>query len=484
MKGLIRVRLALFGTLVLATFLAAQVVGVAAATNYQQTESHNALTAIAGAATAFDAEVNRTLGEGTPKAVIDPIVAQEKKLQRQAPPSTTYFIDRARLDALHRHVAELNRLTHMLAAAETQTEVQMHQQLLDALQKLRDLVPPARGAGLDPAAYTQFADDTEKANQALATPAATQKVIDSVTAKASELKALTDQQIAANEALRTAKEDATSALAAAQAALAQAKAIPVLKVDAAAAAVAAGADKLAHASTIADYQAAASILWAQNSALRNLLSSRQGAYDLLAVTRDHLARAKAANKDVAGDEAALALAATALDAAFDLPTIQAARAQIQAVKNDVDAKYWLAVYGVGKVILVSIAKQELMALQDGVVVLDTPVTTGRPALPTITGVFHIFKKYSPYCMSSSWPPGSPYYWAGCAGMSWAMEFEASGYFIHDAPWRSRYGPGTNDSNGTHGCVNVPHDAMSWLYPWTDMGTTVVVLQGDFGSFGG
>ena len=481
MKGWIRVRLALFGTLVLATFLGAQVVGVTAATNYQQTESHNAQAAIASAATAFDVEVQRTLGDGTPKAAVDPIVAQEKKLQGQAPPRDTYFIDRARLDALHRHAAELNRLTRMVAAAETQIEVQMHQQLFDALKKLRDLLPPAKGAGLDPAAYSQFADDTDRANQGLAIPAATQKVIDSVNAKASELKALTDQQIAANEALRTAKDDANNALAAAQAALAQARTIPVLKVDAAAAAIAAGADKLAHAATIADYQGAASVLWAQNSALRDLLSTRQGAYDLLAVTRDHLARAKAANKDVAGDEASLAPAAAALDVAFDIPTIQAARAQIQAVKNDVDAKYWLAVYGLGKVIIVSIARQELMALQDGVVALDTVVTTGRPALPTITGTFHILRKYSPYCMSSSWPPGSPYYWAGCAGMSWAMEFEGSGYFIHDAPWRSRYGPGTNDSNGTHGCVNVPHNAMGWLYPWTDMGTTVVVLQGDFGS---
>ena len=481
MKGMIRVRLALFGTLVLATFLAAQVVGVAAATNYQQTESHNTLAAIGSAATAFEVEVKRILVDGTPKAVIDPIVAQEKLLQAQAPPSTAYFIDRARLDALHRHLAELNRLTAMAGAVETQTEVQMHQQLLDTINKLRELFPPAKGAGLDPTAYSQFADDTEKTNQALAKPAATQKVIDSVTAKASELKALTDQQIAANEALRTAKNDANSALAAAQAALTQAKTIPVLKVDAAAASIAAGADKLAHAATVADYQGAASILWAQNSALRDLLSARQGAYDLLAATRDHLARAKAANKDVANDEASLAPAAAALDAASDLPTIQAARAQIQAVKNDVDAKYWLAVYGTGRVIIVSIARQELMALQDGVVALDTAVTTGRPALPTVTGVFHIIAKHSPYCMSSSWPPGSPFYWSGCVGMSWAMEFEASGYFIHDAPWRSRYGPGTNDSNGTHGCVNVPHDAMSWLYPWTDMGTTVVVLQGDFGS---
>ena len=163
-----------------------------------------------------------------------------------------------------------------------------------------------------------------------------------------------------------------------------------------------------------------------------------------------------------------------------MPGLTAAKAAIQAVKSDVDSKYWQAIYGAGKVIVVSIQKEELIALENGAVKVDSLVTTGRPALPTVTGVFHIFRKESPYRMTSDWPPSSPYYFPP-TWMSWAMEFESSGYFIHDAPWRSKYGPGTNGNNGTHGCVNVPHDAMSTLYGWTDVGTTVVILQGDFGS---
>jgi lipoprotein-anchoring transpeptidase ErfK/SrfK len=485
MQGLVSVRLALIGTLVLLTFLAMQVVGVVAATNYQDVESKKANAAIAAAHKEFQAEVQRVEAEGTPKALVDPIVAQEKTLQAKRRPSSssTLMVDKTMIDALNKHLAELNRLVGQVTAAETQTEVKLHQQLLEAIKKLRDMGPPAQGAGLDPAAYIQFADQTEQANPNLSTPNATQQLIDGVNAKVAQLKAATDAQIAANEALSAAKDDATSAVAAAQRSLGQAKSIPVLKVDDAAAAIAAGADKFAHAATLADYQAVASAMWAQNATLRNLLNTRQSAFDLLATTQDHLNRAKAAGKDVANDEASLAPAAAALNAAGDLPSIEAARAQIQAVKNDVDSKYWLAIYGTGKVIVISIARQELMALENGVPVLHTLVTTGRPALPTITGTFHIMAKYSPYCMRSSWPPGSPYYWAGCAGMSYAMEFEGSGYFIHDAPWRSRYGPGTNDSNGTHGCVNVPRNAsqMDFLYNWTPMGTTVVILQGDFGS---
>src|SRR2546426_749884 len=54
--------------------------------------------------------------------------------------------------------------------------------------------------------------------------------------------------------------------------------------------------------------------------------------------------------------------------------------------------------------------------------------------------------------------------------------------IHDAYWRSRYGPGTQfphydptgEDNGTHGCVNVPYSNMVWLWNWTPTGTPVIV----------
>ena len=116
MQGLVSVRLALIGTLVLVTFLAMQVVGVVAATNYQDTESHRVEAAIASGTVAFDAQVNRSLAEGTPKALTDPIVAQEKALQAKPAPNNSFFVDKARLDALNQHLAELERLTTGVAA--------------------------------------------------------------------------------------------------------------------------------------------------------------------------------------------------------------------------------------------------------------------------------------------------------------------------------------------------------------------------------
>jgi lipoprotein-anchoring transpeptidase ErfK/SrfK len=63
-----------------------------------------------------------------------------------------------------------------------------------------------------------------------------------------------------------------------------------------------------------------------------------------------------------------------------------------------------------------------------------------------------------------------------------MEFRSGGYFIHDAPWRTAYGKGTNSGTqpgtnygGTHGCVNVPYAAEKFLYSWAPVGTRVHIV---------
>ena len=127
----------------------------------------------------------------------------------------------------------------------------------------------------------------------------------------------------------------------------------------------------------------------------------------------------------------------------------------------------------GKVIVVSIAQQRLIAYQDGAVVLTSNVATGMPALPTPTGTFHIMSKSSPYKFVSPWPRGNEY-WYPTEWVSYAMLFADDGYFLHDAPWRTVWGPGANLTHGSHGCINVPKAAMASLYSWATDGTTVIV----------
>jgi lipoprotein-anchoring transpeptidase ErfK/SrfK len=474
------VRPALVGAQIVVTFVAANVAGGVAAVNYQNQQVQSAKASIDRAAAAFDAQVAKSLDEGTPSAALDPLVHQKAALKGQALPSAAFIIDRQMLAALQKRADAVQALTSQVQGAENATTQELQQKLVDALKALTADVQTAKDAGVDITAFQQFVDDSSTVNQSVTTPKAAQSALDSVTAKDGELKAATAAKIAANQALQSAQADAHGAISSAQAALAKAQAIPVLRLGDSPAAIAALADRLTHAATLADFQDIAAKGWSQSSALNAILSTRQSGYDLLGATRHEIGLAQAAGKDVAGDSAGLDAAAGQLDAAYDLPTLKAAKAAIQAIKSAVDAKYWQAIYGSGKVIVTSILKQELVALENGAVKVDTLVTTGRPALPTITGVYHIFRKESPYTMHSDWPPSSPYYFPPTS-MNWAMEWESSGYFIHDAPWRSRYGPGTNNDNGTHGCINVPHDPMSVLYPWADIGTTVVVLQGDFGS---
>jgi lipoprotein-anchoring transpeptidase ErfK/SrfK len=136
---------------------------------------------------------------------------------------------------------------------------------------------------------------------------------------------------------------------------------------------------------------------------------------------------------------------------------------------------------VGKRITINVKRERLRAWDGNKVVLSTPVTTGDRYLPTPTGWFMIFAKFSPYTMISPWPRSS-YKWYPPSHMSFAMEFQGNGYFIHDAPWRTAYGKGTNSGTqpgtnygGTHGCVNVPYAAARFLYSWAPVGTRVHIV---------
>jgi lipoprotein-anchoring transpeptidase ErfK/SrfK len=124
----------------------------------------------------------------------------------------------------------------------------------------------------------------------------------------------------------------------------------------------------------------------------------------------------------------------------------------------------------GRQIVISLACQELSSYQDGVPVLSTWVTTGRPALPTPPGHYSVLTTSHPFEMVSSWPYGT-IGWYAPSWVTWVLWFRNDGYGIHDASWRTAYGPGTN-ADGSHGCVNVPHAAMQQLYGWAGTGTTV------------
>ena len=142
---------------------------------------------------------------------------------------------------------------------------------------------------------------------------------------------------------------------------------------------------------------------------------------------------------------------------------------------------WNDFYVSSRRIVVSLTKQQLWAYDGNRLLLTTLVTTGNQALPTPTGLFHIVFGRSPFTFHSPWPKGSKF-WYEDSKVNYALYFHDFGFYIHDAPWRVTFGPGSNagvgtpgsNYTGTHGCINVPEDAMKQLYTWATPGTDVEI----------
>ena len=130
--------------------------------------------------------------------------------------------------------------------------------------------------------------------------------------------------------------------------------------------------------------------------------------------------------------------------------------------------------GAAHLIDVDLSTQELVAEAGGQVVLSTPITSGMPGLRTPTGCFSIYRKLTNTVFTSPWPPGSQYYYSPMP-VAYAMEFLGGGFFLHTDPNEpdSAFGPGSeNGPDASHGCVHVPLDVMTQLFPWTPYGTVV------------
>jgi len=127
-------------------------------------------------------------------------------------------------------------------------------------------------------------------------------------------------------------------------------------------------------------------------------------------------------------------------------------------------------------IVVRLGEQSLTLYRDGAVSLRTPVTTGRPVLPTPVGSYDIAWRRSPYTFISPWPKGSPYYYDP-AHVRWAMYFFDND-FLHDSyEPAGAYGKGSNfGPYASHGCVHVPADVMQALYTTVPDHTPLIVVD--------
>lgn len=121
-------------------------------------------------------------------------------------------------------------------------------------------------------------------------------------------------------------------------------------------------------------------------------------------------------------------------------------------------------------IAISIQAQTMWYYKNGKCLLSTPVVTGNTSkkMGTPTGVYEIaFKQRDHVLRGEDYESPVDY---------WMPFYEYRGIGIHDASWRAAdaFGAEIYKTNGSHGCVNTPYNAVKSLYGMVSAGTPVVV----------
>lgn len=130
-------------------------------------------------------------------------------------------------------------------------------------------------------------------------------------------------------------------------------------------------------------------------------------------------------------------------------------------------------------VVVGLSDQEVIVYENNEVVLESPVVTGSPSTPTDEGLFEIyeFKKHD-YLRGEDYAS----YVDIMMKYNYGEGFHDAEYHYcengedNDHGWRlpEEFGGKTYLINGSHGCVNMPHDQALKLYRHVSLGTKVLV----------
>jgi lipoprotein-anchoring transpeptidase ErfK/SrfK len=125
----------------------------------------------------------------------------------------------------------------------------------------------------------------------------------------------------------------------------------------------------------------------------------------------------------------------------------------------------------GKVIVINKTNQYMKVYNDGVLIKESKVTTGRTNWPTDTGTYSILTKERDRRLQGS---GQGATW-NVFVKYWMLFNGPEEEGIHDASWRNgNFGGPDFVTNGSRGCVNTPEEMMIWLFDWASIGTPVVI----------
>ena len=126
-------------------------------------------------------------------------------------------------------------------------------------------------------------------------------------------------------------------------------------------------------------------------------------------------------------------------------------------KNDIGTTY----------IEVDMGEQMMYYYVNGVQKIATPIVTGNTSrkMGTPSGVNYVYLKQTDRILKGEGYASHVDFWMPVKG----------NIGIHDASWRSKYGGTIYQTNGSHGCINTPRDAMVQLYESAELGTPVVMF---------
>lgn len=129
---------------------------------------------------------------------------------------------------------------------------------------------------------------------------------------------------------------------------------------------------------------------------------------------------------------------------------------MQQGKNDIGNTY----------VEIDMGEQMMYYYRNGELQIETPVVTGNTSrrMGTPSGVNYVYQKQTDRILRGEGYASHVNFWMPVKG----------NIGIHDASWRSKYGGTIYQTNGSHGCINTPYQAMEQIYDMVEVGTPVVM----------
>lgn len=115
---------------------------------------------------------------------------------------------------------------------------------------------------------------------------------------------------------------------------------------------------------------------------------------------------------------------------------------------------------------IDMGEQMMYYYLNGELQIETPVVTGNTSrhMGTPSGVNYVYQKQTNRILRGEGYASHVNFWMPVKG----------NIGIHDASWRSKYGGTIYQTNGSHGCINTPYNAMEQMYEMVEVGTPVVM----------